>query len=86
MADYGAQLGAGGLIACPSNAAYDFGTGDFTLTALVKGSAPGVVVSRKGTQGPGWFLWIEPGGTIVVTTDNGVGYYAAVTKQHATAT
>ena len=80
MADYGAQLGAGGLIACPSNGAYDFGTGDFTLTVLVKGNAPGVVVSRKGEQGPGWFLWIEPGGTIVFTTDNGVGYYEAVTN------
>lgn len=80
MADYGAQLGAGGLIACPSNAVYDFGTGDFTLTALVKGHAPGVVVSRKGEQGPGWILWIEAGGTIVFTTDNGVGYYEAVTN------
>lgn len=80
MADYGALLGSGGLIACPSNTAYDFGKGDFTVTALVKANAPGVVVSCKGPQGPGWLLWIQASGIITFTTDNGVGYYEAITN------
>lgn len=78
MTDYAARLQSS-FIACASNGAYNFGTGDFSVTALVLGTQPGTVVSRKGASGGsnngGWLLILKPGGAITFATDNGFGYY-----------
>ncbi|HET7462398.1 MAG TPA: LamG domain-containing protein [Longimicrobium sp.] len=65
-----------------ANAAYDFGAGDFTLEAWIAPQGPGTVVSRKGTDGGagngGWLLVLNGDGSLKLATDNGFGYFQAV--------
>ncbi|TCL63363.1 concanavalin A-like lectin/glucanase superfamily protein [Hydrogenispora ethanolica] len=75
-----ASIAGGGMITAPSNPAYNFGTGDFTVTALFQTKAPGTLVSRKSTEGgsaacAGWLVVLNPDGVIKLATDNGFGYY-----------
>lgn len=82
MADYGARIGSHGRITVPSHSAYNWGTGDFTVTALVQTLAPGTVVSRKpspgGSGNGGFLLVIRNDGSIKLVTDNGFGLFEAV--------
>ena len=71
MPDYGADIPLGAFIACPANAAYQFGTGDFSVTVLAATTKTGVVLSQKGEQGPGWTLEIDDHEQIHFTTDDG---------------
>lgn len=78
--DYGVQIAAPGNILVPSNNAYNFGTGDFSITALFRTTAPGTIVSRKSAQGgssayAGWLVVLKAGGSIKFATDNGYGFY-----------
>src|SRR5579859_2348139 len=77
--DYGARILAGGLLTAPANAAYNFGTGDFTVTALFETTQPGTLAARKSTAGGGgdggWLVVLEPNGRIKFATDNGFGFY-----------
>jgi len=79
LINYGVSLG-GGYIAVANNAAYDFGTGDFTCEAWVKPTSPGPVFGRKSTAGgsnanAGFLFQVNPNGVITLVTDNGFGYY-----------
>lgn len=80
MADYGAQIAQTGRITCPSNAAYDFGTGDFTLTMLVRTSGPGCVLNRQANaNSAGFSVVIQDGGVIEFITSNDQGFYKTFT-------
>ncbi len=74
-------------LSAPSNNAYNFGTGDFTLQCWVKTTASGTVISRKSTQGgSGWggfLLVIKSDGSIKLATDNGSGFYEIDTQATA---
>src|ERR1700735_411866 len=79
-ADSGASVTSPGNITAPSNAAYAFGTGDFTVEALFLPTTAGTLVSRKSTAGgsqanAGWLLVLRPDGSIKFATDNGFGFY-----------
>lgn len=69
----------GGRIALPSNGAYNFGTGDFTLEVWIKTTASGTLISRKSTEpGPGkggFLLVLSPQGNLKLATDNGSAFY-----------
>jgi len=51
LSDYALQLTGGGYATAPSNPAYDFGVGDFTLEAWIKPQAAGPIISRAQTVG-----------------------------------
>ncbi|WP_421903129.1 LamG domain-containing protein [Maridesulfovibrio sp.] len=79
-ADYGVQIRSGAKVVIPSNTAYSFGKGDFTIGALFQTEQPGTLLSRKSTEGgseacAGWLLVIKPDGIIKMATDNGFGFY-----------
>lgn len=78
--DHGIQIDNGGMITIPPNSAYNFGLGDFTITAIFQTTQPGTVVSRKSTEGgspdyAGWLLVLKPNGVFKMATDNGFGFY-----------
>lgn len=70
---------ASGNITMSTNNAYNFGTGAFSVLALVKPSGTGTIVSRKPTAGGGgnggWLLVIENNNVLKFATDDGYGYY-----------
>jgi YD repeat-containing protein len=87
---FAAALSAGGYLQAPPNAAYQLGTGDFTVEAWVCTAAPGgsgTLVGRKGTAGGpgngGFLLVLGPDGTLKLATDNGFGYFQVVTAATA---
>lgn len=62
------------------NAAYNVGTGDFTVEGWVKPlSGGGTILSRKPTPGcwgnGGFLLVLKPDGVIKLATDDGMGFY-----------
>lgn len=62
------------------HAAYDIGTGDFTVEGWVKpASGGGTLLSRKPTEGcrgnGGFLLVLKPDGVIKLATDDGMGFY-----------
>ncbi len=80
ITDYGAEINNGGMITLPTNNAYNFGTGDFTISALFQTTQPGTIISRKSTEGgspdcAGWLLVLKPNGVFKIATDNGFGFY-----------
>jgi YD repeat-containing protein len=81
---YAARLASSAYLAAASNGAYNFGTGDFTLEAWIRTTAAGTILSRKGVGGGqgngGWLLVLQPTGAIKLSTDNGFGYYEAVSQ------
>lgn len=81
---YAAQLGNGAYLQALADPAYSFGTGDFTLGAMVMGSTPGPLLSRKddstgGSEDGGFLLTVDAGGAVRFVTYDGVGYWQANT-------
>ena len=81
MRDYGLEL-RGGFASAPASAAYNFGQGDFTITAWVSTQSGGTIVSRKGEAGGpgngGFTLRIEDNtGSLTFVTDDGTNAYQA---------
>lgn len=84
MADYGARIPANGRVSCASSNAYNFGTGDFTLTMLVKTTDTGCVLCRQsGTTSPGFSVTIGDGGVITFVTGSSGDDYATFTERTA---
>ncbi len=80
-----ARLKNNGYLSVASNAAYNFGKGDFTLQGWIKPSGPGTIIGRKSTAGgndayAGLLMVLEPNGAIKLATDNGFGYYQIMTN------
>lgn len=77
--EYGTSFNRKGVITAPSNKAYNFGTGDFSVVALIKPSGTGTIISRKSTAGGpghgGWLLVLKSAKTIKFSTDDGYGFY-----------
>lgn len=78
-----AKLQNNGYLSIPSNNAYLFGKGDFTLEAWIKPSSAGTIIGKKSTQGgsslyAGLLLVLEPDGSFKLATDNGFGYYQII--------
>ncbi len=77
---FGAQIGSGGLISVPTNNAFQFGTGDFSVTCRFLAETAGALVSRKSASGgsptdAGWLLILNADESFTFATDNGFGYY-----------
>lgn len=75
--DHGVQIDNGGMIAIPPNSAYNFGLGEFTLTAIFQTTQPGTIVSCKSnavTSG-GWLLALEQNGWFRMKFWNNDGRY-----------
>jgi len=86
--DYGVQIASPGNLVITSNNAYNFGTDDFSVTALFRTTSPGTIVSRKSTEGgssayAGWLVVLKPDGSIKFATDNGFGFYEVDSVQTA---
>lgn len=83
---YAAVLSNQGYLQAPSQNAYQFGKGDFTIEAWVQSAAPGgggAVVARKGSQGGqgngGFLLVVNANGAIKLANDDGFNFYQLVT-------
>ena len=75
--DHGVQIGNGGMITIPPNSAYNFGLGEFTVTAIFQTTQPGIIASCKSnavTTG-GWLLALEPNGWFRMKFWNNDGRY-----------
>jgi hypothetical protein len=81
-ASWAVELRGKSSLAARPNGAYDFGAGDFTVEAWIAPQGPGTLVSRKGTDGGagngGWLLVLNGDGSFKLATDNGFGYFQAV--------
>ncbi len=80
QSDQAANIQDSGRITAPNIGAYAFGTGDFTVAALIQTTHGGTLVSKKSTEGgaqscAGWLVVVKPDGTIKFATDNGYGFY-----------
>ncbi len=79
MSDFALELNNGSFMAAANIAAYNLGTGDFTLEAWFKTTGPGTIISRKPTAGGagagGFLLVVKPGGVFKLATDSGFGFY-----------
>jgi hypothetical protein len=78
--DHGVRIDSPGNVGIRPHGAYNFGVGDFSVTALFQTTAPGTLVSRKSTEGgspacAGWLVVLNPNGSFTFPTDNGYGYY-----------
>jgi phosphatidylserine/phosphatidylglycerophosphate/cardiolipin synthase-like enzyme len=84
VTDYGAKIDNGGMVTIPSNSAYNFGTEDFTITAIFQTTQPGTIISRKPAEGGagnrGWWLNLAANGVIQMNTDDGSNYYRVVSE------
>lgn len=80
---YQAILAQGGSLQTNPSAAFNFGTGDFTVMAMVQTTSGGTAVARKGGPGGsgngGFLLVIKADGSIKFATDNGFGFFEVVT-------
>lgn len=80
---YRAKIIAGASLEARSSAAFNFGTHDFTVMAMLESRQGGTVVARKGTAGGtgngGFLLVVNPDGSVKFATDNGFGYFQVVT-------
>jgi hypothetical protein len=69
----------GSAVSVPMHPGFNVGFGDFTVEAWVKPTAPGTIISRKGTDGGrgngGFLLVLRPDGTFKLATDSGDGFY-----------
>ncbi|TRV45045.1 MAG: LamG domain-containing protein [Microcystis panniformis Mp_MB_F_20051200_S9] len=75
--DHGVQVDNGGMITIPPNSVYNFGQGEFTITAIFQTTQPGTIVSCKskaGTSG-GWLLALEQNGWFRMKFWNNDGRY-----------
>ncbi len=84
---FAALTASQGYLQAPSSAAYQLGTGDFTLEAWVRGTSPGgsgTLIARKSSQGGpgngGFLLVLRPDGTLKLATDDGTGFFQVVTS------
>ncbi|SDL83234.1 LamG-like jellyroll fold domain-containing protein [Nonomuraea jiangxiensis] len=89
---YAASLPGTAFMAANPHRAYEVGTGDFTVAAWVRTAAPGgtgTVIGRKGTEGGagqgGFLVVIQPEGFVKFATDNGTGFWEAVTATRTVA-
>ena len=80
--DIALRIANGGSLAAASNAAYQFGAGDFSVEAWLRTSASGgsgTIVSRKDTSGGsgdgGFLVVVRADGTLKFATDNGTGFF-----------
>lgn len=73
------QFTGGVYMSADSNGAYQFGTDDFTIEAMLKSTSSGTLVGRKSTEGMagngGFLLVVKSDGTIKFATDNGYGFF-----------
>lgn len=79
MSAYALQLQNTAYIVAPWDAAYDFGSNNFTAEAWIKPTGAGTIISRKSTQGDigngGFLLVLKPDGVFKLATDNGLGFF-----------
>jgi hypothetical protein len=73
------NLNNNSYMSAPSNSAYNFGSGNFSLEAWVKPLSTGTIFGKKSTEGgntdcAGFLLVLEPNGAFKLATDNGFGY------------
>lgn len=80
---YRARFSNGSSMRAAPNPAYNFGTGDFTVLAMIELRQGGVVVARKSGQGGddhgGFHLMVRPDGSVMFYTDNGLEAFFAYT-------
>jgi YD repeat-containing protein len=89
--DVAARLGSSSSFLAPSNPAYQFGRGDFTVEAWARtaqAGGSGTIVSRKGTSGGssergGFLLVLQPDGSLKLATDDGYGFHEGYTAATA---
>lgn len=79
MSDHALKLKQGDYVSIPANPNYDLKVGDFTLTALIKTSRPGRIISRisakRVSMYNGFHLLVRPRGRITVEAINGSNNY-----------
>lgn len=79
---YRAHLVAGASLQTAPSEVFNFGTGDFTVMAMISSVKGGTAVARKGAVGGpgngGFLLVVNPDGSVKFATDNGFGYYQVV--------
>lgn len=80
---YAAVLKDNGYLAALHVSAYQFGKGDFTLEAWIKAESAGTLIACKGAPGGygngGFLLVYNENGSFKLATDDGMGFYEAVT-------
>ena len=69
---YRASIPDNGCLQTLSAPAYNFGTGDFTVAAMIETTAGGVVVARQTAGGAGFALIVNSDGSVSFTTSDGV--------------
>lgn len=70
---YNADLTSGAFFRTLPSPAFNFGTGDFSVGAMVATGTGGPVVSRLGPAGGGFLLTINPDSTVTFGTGDGSG-------------
>lgn len=78
---YGAELVNGAYLMALASPAFDFGTGDFTVTATLMTTSGCPVVTRRATGGAGWALSIDASGIVTFLTSDGGNLFAASSPQ-----
>jgi Phosphatidylserine/phosphatidylglycerophosphate/cardiolipin synthases and related enzymes len=84
--DIGAKINCGGIIIVPPCDKYNFGIGDFTLTALFQTQSSGTIISSKTTNGQsqdnaGWLLVLKPDGSFKMATDDSFQFYEVCSQK-----
>jgi hypothetical protein len=79
---YRAHFTNGSSLQTLPSPAYNFGTGDFTVLAMIESLQGGTVIARKGSAGGpgngGFLLVVNPDGSVKFATDDGFGFYQVV--------
>lgn len=77
--EYAAVTDHGSYLSASPRAAYNFGTGDFTLEVWIKTTEAGTVIARKagpgGYNNGGFLMVINGNGSLKIATDDGMGFY-----------
>lgn len=80
---YWAILGPSAHFQTLPSPAFNFGTGDFTVMAMMSSEQGGTLVARKGAPGGsgngGFLLVVNPNGSVKFATDDGTSFYQVVT-------